>query len=73
MWKSKDFVKHKQSLIEHINKKGFSIHIVNAYCVLVGLPLTVAYKFVIEELPLYTKQCEDKIQELNIFYGIKVQ
>ena len=73
MWREKDYLNSKQGLIDHVNEKGFSTHIVNAYAVDVGIPFTVAYKYIITDLPQYKRDCEDKLQELNIFYGIKEQ
>ena len=70
MWHKRDFVSQKPNFIKHMKKKGFSVNNLGEYCTLTGIPLIVAYDWVIEEMPRYTKICSMKIESLMGFYGI---
>jgi len=71
MFDPKDFISRKKDVIKHFKKEGVTTDTVSNYCSLAGIPLTVAYGFIAEDLPEYAEFCKEKIRELNSFYGVK--
>ena len=69
MFDPEDFRARKGDIIRHFVKKGVTSTSIADYCVLSGIPITVACTFIIEEFPEYEKMCRDKIRELRDFYG----
>lgn len=75
MWKSKDFRTSKTEAIGIVKRdlaKGRELQeVVSDTTIAYGIPLVVLYEFVAEDMVEYRKECFEKIQELNKFYGIK--
>ena len=71
MWKTSDFKSRRQAIIEYFRSKEVTEDSVTEYCSLVGIPLTVVYKFIMWDIPEHRKLCIRKIEEINSFFGIK--
>ena len=67
----KDFIKQKDGIIKAIKKKGFSPENVSGYSGDTGIPLTVIYEFIMQELVEYRDICIREITRLDEFYGDK--
>ena len=70
MWNSKDFENQRETVRKHFKRVGFSEDNVVDFCTMAGLPLTVVYKFISEDMPAHIEICNNKIKEINKFYGI---
>lgn len=69
MHNPEDYRQFKNKVISYLNKNKVDVNSITEYAVLVGIPLTVIYTFVIEEFPEKKEYCEQKIKELKDFYG----
>lgn len=75
MFNPDDFRRIKPELIKIITKKIDDNQnlqeeitmLAQAY----GVPLTALLTFVVEDFPEYTEECEQRIERLNEFYGVK--
>ena len=66
-----DYSKHKDTMVKHFRKKGFSKSNVSEYCSTTGIPLVAVYEIIAEEMPEYKLDCKERIQAINDFYGMK--
>ncbi len=71
MWKASEFVEQKKGLFSHIEKKGFSSSIIAEFCAMSGIPVIVAYQFIMEDFPEHLEFCQEKIARVKDFYGIE--
>lgn len=69
MHNPEDYRHLKKRVIIYLEKKGIDNNSITEYAVLVGIPLTVIYSFIIEEYPEQKDYCEQRIKELKEFYG----
>ncbi len=71
MWDKKNFRARKDSIIKHFKKSGISNDSIVDYCTLAGIPITVTCEFLLEEFPEHSELLQQKIKDINKFYGIK--
>lgn len=70
MWKTKDFIGQRDTVLKYFRKKPVDSSTVSEYCSMVGLPLIVVYDFIREDMPEYKEFCNNKIHGIKEFYGI---
>lgn len=68
VWLKEDYLKYREGLTKFIVKNG--IGEVGQFCCLNGLPLVVAYEFILEDMPEHKEECEYKIKCLTHFYSL---
>lgn len=64
-----DFRARKQAIIKYFKKKGVTSGNIAEYSSLAGIPITVVCTFIIEEMPEHKEMCEQKIRDINEFFG----
>ena len=63
------FRRQKKELIKSIEKRG--INYVSSYCTLAGMPVIIAYEFIMEDYPEHKELCESRIKIVKDFMGYK--
>ena len=70
MFNIKDFKKHREMILKHFTNKGFSVSKVSEFSTMTGIPLVVVYTMISDEFEEHRDICEEKIANINKFYGI---
>lgn len=70
MWNKLDFIKQRPLILKHFSKKGFSKVNVSDFASMIGIPLTVIYEFLAEDMTEHETECYSMIEILNEFYSI---
>ena len=64
-----DFRSQKEAVIKYFKKKGVDTGLIAEFCALAGIPITVVCTFIVEEMPEYKEELNEKIREINEFFG----
>ncbi len=70
MFNPEDFRARKKDIIKYFSRKGVDSERIAEYASLTGTPLTVIYTFIKEDFPEKKTFCEERIAELEKYYGL---
>jgi len=71
MWKVKDFISQKETVINHFKKNGVSQENIAEYASTAGVPIVIICEFIKQDIPEHTEMCNKKIRDIKEFFGIK--
>ena len=71
MYRTKDFLGQKKSIVNYFKKKGVSYDTISEFSALSGIPILVICEFIKESLPEHAEICNIKIKQIKDFFQIK--